>query len=169
MWLLAVESEAQVKSEGDFPQSNCGRELGIGKSSSIMDHTADIITKIDNHLNSMKMKSVDRSDFRENNQTQLKTHQALVDDFMASTGGNSKAKRRAKGFVQLRRPLKDVVDKSNEFESVFFSQSHRDDSQLVEDNFKFEASLSRWEEGVGSAELDSAVLSLLLFCKIAAA
>ncbi|XP_071914201.1 uncharacterized protein [Coffea arabica] len=169
VWLLAVESEAQVKSEGDFPQSNCGRELGIGKSSSIMDHTADIITKIDNHLNSMKMKSVDRSDFRENNQTQLKTHQALVDDFMASTGGNSKAKRRAKGFVQSRRPLNDAVDKSNEFESVFFSQSHRDDSQLVDDNFKFEASLSRWEEGVGPAELERAVLSLLEFGQIAAA
>lgn len=169
VWLLAVESEAQVKSGGDFSLSSFGRELGIGKSSNIMDHTANIVTKIDNHLNSVKMKTVDRSDFRENNQTQLKTHQALVDNLLASTGGNTKAKRRAKGFVHSRRPLNDAVDKSNESESISITQSHRDDSQLVDDNFKFEASFSRWEERVGPAELERAVLSLLEFGQITAA
>lgn len=171
VWLLAVESESQVKGEGELPLNNFGREPGTGKTSNIIDHTANIITKIDNHINSLRSKAIEKSDLRENNQTHLKTSQVLGDSsFLAAAGGNTKTKKRAKGFVPSRRPLVDAVDKGcNESEGVSFPQSLRDDSQLVDDNIKFEASFPKWEEIVGPAELERAVLSLLEFGQITAA
>ncbi|KAL3527892.1 hypothetical protein ACH5RR_012548 [Cinchona calisaya] len=171
VWLLAVESEAQMKGEGGLPLSNFGREPGTSKNSNIIDYTANIITKIDKHINSLRSKTVEKSDLRENNQPHLKITQVLGDsnNFLAATGGNTKAKRRAKGFVPSRRPSVDVVDKGNESEGVPFPQSLKDNSQLVDDNIKFEASFSRWEERIGPSELERAILSLLEFGQITAA
>ena len=49
VWLLAVESETQVKSEGDFNFTFSTRESGIKNDPSIIDRTASIIAKMDRH------------------------------------------------------------------------------------------------------------------------
>ncbi|CAI9109170.1 OLC1v1008939C1 [Oldenlandia corymbosa var. corymbosa] len=166
VWLLAVESEAQVKGDGEPIMSALGREPGTGKCSNIVDHTADVISKIDTHMNSLRVRTAERSDIRENNQAPLKNSQILVDsNVSATTAGNTKMKRRQKGFVSSRKPVIDVLDKASESEGI----SMRDDSHLVDDNGKFEAILSRCEERVGSAGLERAVLSLMEFGQISAA
>ncbi|KAL1567189.1 hypothetical protein AAHA92_02695 [Salvia divinorum] len=62
VWLLAVESEALVKNEGDDSLISPTREPGAGKSSDLMDRTASIVAKMDNHMNGLKLKSSERND-----------------------------------------------------------------------------------------------------------
>uniref|UniRef100_A0A2N9FSI1 Spatacsin C-terminal domain-containing protein n=1 Tax=Fagus sylvatica TaxID=28930 RepID=A0A2N9FSI1_FAGSY len=123
VWLLAVESEAQMKSEGDFNLASYTQDSVIKNSSSI-DRTAR---------------------------------------------GSTKAKRRAKGYVPLRRAVVESVDKGTDSDDGFGPLKSGNDLPLQEDNFKMEMSFSRWEERVGPAELERAVLSLLEFGQISAA
>ncbi|XP_059642353.1 uncharacterized protein LOC132284280 isoform X2 [Cornus florida] len=169
VWLLAVESEAQVKGEGDFTLTNSIREPGTGKSSNIIDRTASIITKMDNHMNSMRIRTAERNDVRENNQTHHRIPQVVDASFSATVVGSAKTKRRAKGTVSSRRPLIDTVDKSADFEDSSGPLSFRNDLHLQDENGRMESSFSRWEERVGPAELERAVLSLLEFGQITAA
>lgn len=161
-WLLAVESESQVKSEGEITSKSCNREITTSKSSNIVEHTATIITKMDNHINHLRSKIVERTDAREINLTQLRTPQVLD-----STSSSAKAKRRAKGFVPSRKPFVDALEKGSESEG-FFQFNLKDDTQLVDENFKVE-SFSRWQERVEPLELERAILSLLEFGQITAA
>lgn len=165
-WLLAVESETQVKSEGEFTLS--GREPASGKGSSIIDRTASIITKMDNHINSVRIKSGERNDTKESNQSHLKTTQMSDSSSSAAIFGGAKVKRRAKGFVPSRKSLADPMDRSNEPETSSISFNIKEDSQIPDENLKIEANFSKWEERVGPAELERAVLSLLEFGQIAA-
>ncbi|KAL7230412.1 hypothetical protein ACSBR2_008822 [Camellia fascicularis] len=169
VWLLAVESEAQVKSEGDFTLANSSREPGTGKSSNIIDRTASIITKMDNHINAMRTKTSERNDARENNQTHHKISQVVDSSFSTSMGGNAKAKRRAKGLAPSRRPLMDTTEKIIDSEDGVAALYFRNDLHLQDENFRIESSFSRWEERVGPEELERAVLSLLEFGQITAA
>ncbi|KAK9272701.1 hypothetical protein L1049_003078 [Liquidambar formosana] len=169
VWLLAVESEAQVKSEGDFTLTSSRRDPVIGNSSNIIDRTASIIIKMDNHINTMRNRGVDKNDSRENNQTHHKNPQVLESSFSTTAGGTTKTKRRAKGYVPLRRPLMDTVDKSTDSEDGSSLLYFKNDLQLQDENFKIEVSFSRWEERVEPAELERAVLSLLEFGQITAA
>lgn len=169
MWLLAVESESQVKRDGELFSNNFSRESGSGKSSNIIDLTANIIAKMDNHIVSLKTRSQERIDLREHNQTHSKTPQVLESSFSANAGGTTKTKRRAKGFLPSRRPLPEAVEKTNESGGVTLRPNFRDDSQVVDENIKFEASFSRWEERVGPGELETAILSLLEFGQVTAA
>ncbi|KAK2975888.1 hypothetical protein RJ640_015319 [Escallonia rubra] len=166
VWLLAVESEAQVKSEGDFTLTSISREPGAGKSSSMIDRTASIISKMDNHINTMRARGINA---RENSQAYHKTAQAVDATFSTTSGGSTKAKRRAKGFALSRRPLIDTVDKSTEAEDVSLPPNSRNDSHLQDESLRIDPSFSRWEERVGPAELERAVLSLLEFGQITAA
>ncbi|GFP83268.1 protein ddb_g0268328 [Phtheirospermum japonicum] len=152
VWLLAVEAEAQVKSEGEDSLTYPTREPGAGKCLNLIDRTASIITKMDNHINALRLKND-----RENSQTHMRTTQTVESSF-----SSTKTKRRAKGFGSSRKPLIDAMDKKFESES-------RDESLSLDENFKMDASLSRWEERVGPAELERAVLSLLDFGQISAA
>ncbi|KAG8383430.1 hypothetical protein BUALT_Bualt04G0012400 [Buddleja alternifolia] len=163
VWLLAVESEAQVKSEGEDSLTYPTREPGVGKVSNLVDCTADIIIKMDNHINSLRHKSSDKND-RENSQAHFRISEMIDSGYSSCT----KTKRRPKGFgSSSRKPLFDTVDKKFESESI--SPNLRDDSQFIDENFKIDASLSKWEERVGPAELERAVLSLLDFGQTSAA
>ena len=169
VWLLAVESEAQVKSEGDFALTISSRELGTGKSSNIIDRTANIITKMDNHINAMRIKTSEKNDARENNQTHHKISQVVDASFSTNAGGSSKTKRRAKGLAPSRKPLMDTTEKCTDSEDGFAAPNFRNDLHLQDENLRIEASFSRWEERVGPEELERAVLSLLEFGQISAA
>ncbi|XP_017420472.1 uncharacterized protein LOC108330498 isoform X1 [Vigna angularis] len=167
VWLLAVESEAQVKSEGDFNFTFSTRESGIKNDSSIIDRTASIIAKMDNHINTMKSRTVEKYESREN---QIPHKNFVIDAGLSTTvGGNTKTKRRAKGYMAPRRPPLESADKSADTDDVSSTIHLKNESQLQDDNIKVEMSFSRWEERVGTAELERAVLSLLEFGQIAAA
>ncbi|XP_059307984.1 uncharacterized protein LOC132059394 [Lycium ferocissimum] len=157
-WLLAVESETQVKSEGEFTLSS--REPASGKGPNIIDRTASIITKMDSHINSVRIKSGDRNETGESNMSDSSSSGTIL--------GSAKVKRRAKGFVPSRKSLADPVDRSNEPETGSTNFNMKEDSQLPDENLKIEATFSKWEERVGPAELERAVLSLLEFGQIAA-
>lgn len=147
VWLLAVESEAQVKSEGELTLNNPSREAGYGKGSSIVDHTASIVTKMDNHINTMRTRN-ERNDPRDNDMP----HQRNLHVIDATISTSLKSKRRAKNIVPSRKPL---VDAEKAAES--------------EESSRVDISLSKWEESVGPDELERAVLSLLEFGQISAA
>ncbi|KAL1364797.1 hypothetical protein HN51_012953 [Arachis hypogaea] len=160
VWLLAVESESQVKSEGDFNFTFSIRENAIKNESSIIDRTATIIAKMDNHINSMRN--------RIDNQIPYKNQ--VVDAGLSTTfGGGSKTKRRGKGYMQSRRPPLETADKSADSDDGSSAHCFKNELQLNEENLKLEMSFSRWDERVGAAELERAVLSLLEFGQIAAA
>jgi len=166
---MAVESEAQVKSEGEFTLTSSSREPGTGKSSNIIDRTASITTKMDNHMNSMRNRSIERNDAREHILTHHRIGQ-MDAGFPTSGGGVSTiSKRRAKGSAPSRRPFVDFVEKSNDSEDDFGPPGSRNYFPLQDGNFKMEASFSRWEERVRPAELERAVLSLLEFGQITTA
>ncbi|KAJ4966442.1 hypothetical protein NE237_018291 [Protea cynaroides] len=172
VWLLAVESEAQMKSGGDF---NPSRTLVSGNNSNIIERTASIITKMDNHLNAMRARTAERIDMRETNHTHVRNPQVLDASSALTSGGYPKMKRRAKGPMPSRRTLLDSLDKSDPDDgpgSPLYSRINTEpvrNLQLQDENIKIVASVSRWEERVGPAELERAVLSLLEFGQITAA
>ncbi|KAJ1412897.1 Spatacsin, C-terminal domain [Sesbania bispinosa] len=168
VWLLAVESETQVKSEGDFNFTFSIRENAIKNDSSIIDRTASIIAKMDNHINTMRNRTVEKYESRENNQIPPKNQ--VVDTGLSTTfGGSTKTKRRAKGYMASRRPPLESADRSADADDGSSTLSLKNELQLQEENLKVEMSFSRWEERVGAAELERAVLSLLEFGQITAA
>ncbi|XVF15027.1 hypothetical protein REPUB_Repub09cG0114100 [Reevesia pubescens] len=159
VWLLAVESEAQVKNEGEISLTASSQNPLTGNSSNIIDRTASIITKMDNHINSVKNRTVDKYDAREAHHR----NQALDSSSSTVTIGSSKTKRRAKGYVPSRRPLVDTVDKDPEPEDSSNPPNLRNDVQLQYEGINIEISFSKWEERVGPGEIERAVLSLLEF------
>ncbi|KAL3818833.1 hypothetical protein ACJIZ3_004738 [Penstemon smallii] len=166
VWLLAVESEAQVKSESEYSLTYPTQEPGAAKGYNLIDRTAIIITKIDNHINALKLRTSEKNE-RELSQGHARILQTIDSGFPSTAGGSTKSKRRAKGIGSSRKTLFDAVDKK--FESEPIAINLKDDSQLSDGNFKIDASLSRWEERVGPAELERAVLSLLDFGQTTAA
>lgn len=152
VWLLAVESEAQMKSTGDFTLFRSNQDIVGGSSSSIIDKTASIIMKMDNHITAMRNRTTDKHDSRDNMQE----------------GVAQRQKRRVKASAPSRRSAIDTVDRSADSEDVSSNLNAKADLQLP-DNLKLEVSLSRWEERVGAEELERAVLSLLEFGQISAA
>ncbi|KAL5714718.1 hypothetical protein ACHQM5_016641 [Ranunculus cassubicifolius] len=151
VWLLAVESEAQIKSEGEFTLSNSSQKLMVRNTSNIVEQTASKISKMDSHLNTR------RNRITEKNDTNL---QAL--DGSPTAGAKTK-RRAAKSYMHSRKLHVDIVDKSSDPEDGPTSPLPPDD------NIKMEASVSKWEERVGPEELERAVLSLLEFGQVTAA
>ena len=166
VWLLAVESEAQAKSDRDFTTTTSSGDPVIGNASNIIDKTASLITKMDNHINTMRSRTVEKQDARENNLAQHKNQ--VLDSITQTAGGSTKTKRRAKGNVLSRRPLMEPIDKTTEPEDCSTNFISRIDLPLLDENLKIEMSFSKWEERVGPAELERAVLSLLEFGQITA-
>ncbi|KAI9108709.1 hypothetical protein K1719_020356 [Acacia pycnantha] len=163
VWLLAVESETQMKNEGDFTIST--RDTVNKNDTNIIDRTASIIAKMDNHINTMRNRTVEKYESKENNQISYK-NQTVDAGFLT---GNSKTKRRAKGYLPSRRQPLESVDKSADTDDGSGPLSFKNELQLQEENLKVEMFFSRWEERVGAAELERAVLSLLEFGQITAA
>lgn len=153
VWLLAVESEAQVKGEGELNLNNTSREAGYGKETSIVDHTASLVSKMDTHINSMRTKN---------------DHHRSPHVIDATTSNSTKSKRRAKAIVSSRKPYVDA-EKALESEDISVPNNPEADSKSTEENSRMNLSFSRWEESIGPAELERAVLSLLEFGQISAA
>ncbi|XP_024990189.1 uncharacterized protein LOC112524555 isoform X3 [Cynara cardunculus var. scolymus] len=166
VWLLAVESEAQVKSEGELTLNSPSKEAGYGKGSSIVDHTASIVSKMDNHINTMRARN-ERNDARDHHLAHHKGPHVL-DAATSTSSASTKSKRRAKGFVPSRKTFVDV-EKTADSEDTFLPNNLRGDLKSAEENSRIDLSFSRWEESIGPAELERAVLSLLEFGQIAAA
>ncbi|KAK9134405.1 hypothetical protein Syun_013735 [Stephania yunnanensis] len=176
VWLLAVESEAQVKTEGNLTSATSGQSPMNGNSSSVIEQTASIITKMDNHLKEMKSNEKEKSDARESNLMHLRNQQALDASSPATAVSIAKVKRKTKGYSSYRRPQINPLDKSNDSEDGLGSPVNlRNDDELfksflqLEENVRLEASASRWEERVEPEELERAVLSLLEFGQVTAA
>lgn len=176
VWLLAVESEAQSKIDGSLSIPNYTHNpVTSNSTTSIIEQTANIVTKMDNHINSMRARAIERNDMRESNQTNLRNLQVVDANSPSTAGGTTKMKRRAKSYMPLRRPLTDVVDKTSDLDDNTASLNSKNSnesirsSHLQEENVRIEASFSGWEERVGPAELERAVLSLLEFGQMTAA
>ncbi|KAF8012156.1 hypothetical protein BT93_I0323 [Corymbia citriodora subsp. variegata] len=167
VWLLAVESEAQVKSEGESspfsPSHNSGMD-GPG----MVDRTASIIAKMDNHMNNMRSRTVEKQDTKEGGGSNLK-HQGLDSGLSNFAGGAAKTKRRPKSSAQFKRAVVDAMDNMVDSEDGISNLNARNDLQLQDENSKMELPFSRWEERVGQEELERAVLMLLEFGQISAA
>ncbi|XP_077212898.1 spatacsin carboxy-terminus protein isoform X2 [Tasmannia lanceolata] len=176
VWLLAVESEAQVKTEGDVTLPNySSNHVGVNITS-IIEQTATTITRMDNHLISMRARATEKNDTRENNQTHPRHLQVLDASSSSTAGSSAKTKRRAKSYLSSRRSLMDAADKTSDPDdssnspcSSAHSVEQFKSLQLQEENVRIEASVSGWEERVGPAELERAVLSLLEFGQVTAA
>ncbi|MQM01204.1 hypothetical protein Taro_033949, partial [Colocasia esculenta] len=174
VWLLAVESEAQSTLDLDPSLSTHLKNPPGGDSTSIIEHTASIIAKMDNHINSVRTRTNDKNGTRESNQAYPR-HIVSSDSIPPSTAGSSsRAKRRTKGSLQLRRTLIDNGDKNTEIDESSGPPNNMKVNgelfkQLPEENVKLETSFSGWEERVRPADLERAVLSLLEFGQIMAA
>lgn len=169
VWLLAVESEAQTKSDGDFSLTTGSNEPGTGKTSNIIECTACLIAKMDSHINAMRIKSTEGNDTREISQTHQKNPQLTDDNISNNSNGGMKAKKRAKAFLSSKRQIVDMVEKNTGSEESSISLNFHKDLHLQDENLKLDSSFSRWEERVGPAELERAVLSLLEFGQVTAA
>lgn len=176
MWLLAVESESQSKADGEFATSAVAQNIAVGNSSSIIEQTADVITKIDSNMSSPHMKVTERNGTRDNLSSQ---HVQLFEsnsEASSTTINNTRAKRRLKTNSPLRRGANDNIEsRTNELDNNSKScHSSKIGEQarnlLSEEEFaKMEASLSGWEQNVRPVDMEKAVLSLLEFGQITAA
>ncbi|KAJ1264321.1 hypothetical protein BS78_09G254700 [Paspalum vaginatum] len=176
VWLLAVESESQSNADGEFATSAVAHNIAVGNSTSIIEQTADIITKIDCNMSSPHMKPTERNGMRDNISCQ---HVQLFESNSEASSGttnNTRAKRRVKTNLPLRRGVhdhfesrtNDVDNSSNTFHSSKIGEQAR--HLLSEEEFaKMEASLSGWEQNVRPVDMEKAVLSLLEFGQITAA
>lgn len=175
VWLLAVESEAQSKPDGDFTSHNSVHNLNSGNSASIIEQTASIIARMDNHINAMKMRTTEKNGLKESIFAHNR-HLQTSDSNNSPAANNARSKRRGKAYFPLRRPAIDGVDSNNDADESPSSPRTLKSSiepsknlQLQEENVKIEVSVSGWEERVKPAELERAVLSLLEFGQITAA
>nr|CAD1822161.1 unnamed protein product [Ananas comosus var. bracteatus] len=164
VWLLAVEAEAQSKAEADFTPPNSLQNLVVRNATSIIEQTANIITKMDNNINNVtRMKATDRNGTKENNVS----HQIAANI--------SRMKRRGKPYLPLRRHV-DNDDSINDSDDFSYSpQNSRTNAEisrhlaLQEESEKIEDSVSGWEQNVRPVDMERAVLSLLEFGQISAA
>jgi spatacsin len=176
VWLLAVESESR-SSDSEFAASAIAQNTTVGNSTSIIEQTADVITKMDNNMSSPRMKAAERNGIRDSLSCQH--HMPLFEsnsETSVTTTNNTKTKRRIKMNIPLRRGANDNVEgrindpdnNSNIFHSSKVGEQAR--NLLSEEEFvKMEASLSGWEQNVRPADMEKAVLSLLEFGQMAAA
>ncbi|CAI0554927.1 unnamed protein product [Linum tenue] len=162
VWLLAVESEAQIKSDGEFVSTASTRDPAVGHPSNMIDKTASLVSKMDGHINAMKNRStIEKHDSRENN-GMLHLKNQVADASSSAAGGSMKTKRRTKGYFHPKR---------SDAEEIFSSSvTSRSDLPLQDESGeKIEVSFSKWEEQIGTEEMERAVLSLLEFGQISAA
>ncbi|XP_056696690.1 uncharacterized protein [Spinacia oleracea] len=167
VWLLAVKSEAEIKGERVSNFTRSSQDQTSGNSANIVDQTADVVTKMDSHINTLKTRASEKGDVKENNNLHYKSSQTRDAGISAATG-SAKIKRKNKPYGSSRRSMVDIIDRSTD----------ADDSSLPalnfiydlqDENLGIDASFSSWDERIGPAELETAVLSLLEFGQITAA
>jgi len=168
-----VESEAQSKADGDFILPNSIQNIAVGNSASIIEQTANVITKMDAHINAMQLRVPERNGTRESNLPHSR-HLQLGDSHSSVTAASStRTKRRSNTSMQIRRPT-DSIENNNDFDdNLNLPNNIRSigevSKKLQEENMQIEASVSGWEEKVRPAEVERAILSLLEFGQITAA
>lgn len=174
VWLLAVESESQSTPDHDHNMPSSLQNPPGGNSTSVIEHTATIIAKMDNHLNAVQIRTKERSVAKESNQMQPR-HWLSSDASSLSAAGNSLwTKRRSKVSVRPSLSLMDNTQKDTETaENSGASHANKTNSTLLRqyhaENIKIESAFSGWEERLRPAELEMAVLSLLEFGQVTAA
>lgn len=175
VWLLAVESEAQSKAGGDFILPNSVQNIAPGNSASIIEQTANIIAKMDAHINAMQLRAPERNGTRENSLPLGR--QSLFGDSHSSvtTVSSTRTKRKPKTYMQIRR-LSDTVENNNDSDdNLNLSNNVRSNGevsrnmQMVAETMQTDASVSGWEERVRPAEVERAIISLLEFGQMTAA
>lgn len=175
VWLLAVESESQSKTDGEFATSAVAHNIAVGNNTSIIEQTADVITKIDNNMSPPCMKATERNVTKDNLSCQ---HAQLSESSEASstTTNNTRAKRRVKTNLPFKRGVNDnsesrTNDMDNNYNNFHSSKLGEQARNLLseEESAKMEASLSGWEQNVRPVDMEKAVLSLLEFGQITAA
>ncbi|RRT80656.1 hypothetical protein B296_00023347 [Ensete ventricosum] len=176
VWLLAVESEAQFKAERDFTSLSSVQNLVGGNSASIIEQTASIITKMDNHINAMFTKVSDRNGTREISFLNTRNSHTSESNSMAAAVSNTRMKRRTKINLPLRRFVIDNLESNNDSDdysdSSYQPKNNGELSKSMlsqEESMNIETSISAWEKRVEPAEVEKAVLSLLEFGQITAA
>ncbi|CAA6664133.1 unnamed protein product [Spirodela intermedia] len=172
VWLLAVESESQSTTDHDHYVPSSLQNPPGGNSTSVIEHTATIIAKMDNHMNTVQIRAKERSVARESNQLQPR-HWLSSDASSLSAAGNS-TKRRGKVSVKPSLSFMDNTHKDTETaENPSASHTNKTNSSLLRqyhvENVKIESAFSGWEERLRPAELEMAVLSLLEFGQVTAA
>lgn len=150
-----MESEAQLKNNEEIVVGSSRADMANRSVPNIIDKTASIITKMDSHINTMQSR-LEIYDAKDHNQTHYSSHS--FDPRFPTVGATLKSKRRAKNYLPSRR-LNEAPDAFN----------LTNDAQFPDESANLEVSLSRWEERVGPAELERAVLSLLEFGQFTAA
>lgn len=176
VWLLAVESEAQAKAEGDYNLPSSTHNLGGGNNASIIEETATIIEKMDGHVNATCLKVSEKNGSRENCMQLNHPNQVSDSTNPGTMSCSTRTKRRTRNYLALKRPT-DNMDTNNDSDDSPKSPQNRSggetskSSPLQEENVKFEASVSvsGWEEKVKPADMERAVLSLLEFGQVTAA
>ncbi|CAA7400661.1 unnamed protein product [Spirodela intermedia] len=172
VWLLAVESESQSTTDHDHYVPSSLQNPPGGNSTSVIEHTATIIAKMDNHMNTVQIRAKERSVARESNQLQPR-HWLSSDASSLSAAGNS-TKRRGKVSVKPSLSFMDNTHKDTETaENPSASHTNKTNSSLLRqyhvENVKIESAFLGWEERLRPAELEMAVLSLLEFGQVTAA
>jgi len=138
-----------------------------GNGGNIVDQTADLIIRMDSHINMMSSRVFEKGDSKENNFLHHKSSPPW-DGGSSTAAGGTKAKRRAKLYGSSRRSGAEVTDKSTDVEeSSHPSSTFKFDSQ--DENLRLDSSFSSWDERIGPIELERAVLSLLEFGQVTAA
>ena len=176
VWLLAVESESQSKADGEFATCAVAHNIAVGNCTSIIEQTADVITKIDSNMSSPHMKATERNGIRDNLSCQPVQLFESNSEASSATTNSTRAKRRVKTNLPLSRGVNDnfesrtndLDNNSSNFHSSKIGEQAR--NLLSEEEFaKMEASLSGWEQNVRPVDVEKAVLSLLEFGQITAA
>lgn len=175
VWLLAVESEAQFKAERDFTSLSSVQNLVGGSSTSIIEQTASIITKMDNHINAMLTKVSDRNGTREITFLNNRNSHTSESNSIAAAVSSARMKRRTKINLPLRRSVIDNLESNNDSDdysdSSYQPKNNGELSKSMlsqEESMNIETSISAWEKRVQPAEVEKAVLSLLEFGQITA-
>lgn len=174
VWLLAVESEAQVKTGGGYNlpsiQNLCG-----GNNTGIIEQTATIIEKMDSHINATCLKVSERNGSRETCMQPIRSNQTSDATNSGTMSFSTRNKRRTKNYSALKRSTDNMDCNNDSDDSPKSPQNLRSggemskSSPLQEENMKIEASVSGWEEKVKPADMERAVLSLLEFGQVTAA
>lgn len=167
VWLLAVESEAQLKGERGSSLTRSSQGQMSGHSANIVDQTADLITNMDSHINVMNGRVPGKGDVKDNNFL-LHKSAPTWDVGFSNTAGGTKTKRRTKVYGSSRRTVAEVTDRSADVEE-HFNAPFNFKYDFQDENLRLDASFSSWEERIGPTELEKAVLSLLEFGQATAA
>ncbi|XP_074295549.1 uncharacterized protein LOC141623336 [Silene latifolia] len=164
LWLLAVESEAQLKGERGSTLITSSQYQMCGNSANIIDQTAEVIAKMDSHMNMMRSRVSEKGDVRENSSSQHRSPQT----WDTGVSGGTKNKRRTKAYGPTRRFTAEVADRIADVDESSFPSSDLGYDLLAE-HLRLDASYSSWQERVGHTEIERAVLSLLEFGQVTAA